>query len=359
MSILEKIGLELIWFDSMGAKSSSLAIKTSKGYIVIDPGAAAMQPSYPLSSSKKRELRRIAIKKIAEYVRLSSLIIITHYHYDHHFLPIDKDIDDPHIFSGKKLCIKNPNKYINESQWNRSRKFINEILKQYNLSIESFESDPLETVFPDPVQDLEIALSKDYGDYMKRREEILLKGRKWFNKLVDLWSNGKWLREIRLNDNTEITWCDGKYIDYGDTELYVLDPWFHGIEYDRTGWVTPVIIKKENFTIFYSSDLMGPIIEDYADYVIKLDPDIIVLDGPPTYLFPYLFNRINLQRSIDNLIHIIQNITPDLIIYDHHLLREKKWRTRVKKVFEEAKKHGVLIITASEYFGNKPLIDTL
>jgi len=343
----------------MGAKSSSFAIKTSKGYIVIDPGAAAMQPSYPLPSMKKRELRKIAIKKIAEYVRLSNLVIITHYHYDHHFLPTDKDVNDPLILCGKKLCIKNPNKYINESQWNRSRRFIDEILKQYNLNIESFETDPLETIFHDPVQDLEKALSKDYGDYMKRREEILLKGRRWFEKLTGLWSNGKWIKEIKLDDNTQITWCDGKYIDHGDTVLHILDPWFHGMEYDRTGWVIPLIIRKKNFTIFYSSDLMGPIIEDYADYIIKLDPDIIILDGPPTYLFPYLFNRINLRRSIDNLIRIIQSITPELIIYDHHLLREKKWRSRVKEVFEEAKKRDISIITASEYFGHKPLIDTL
>lgn len=51
-------------------------------------------------------------------------------------------------------------------------------------------------------------MSRDYGDYMSRRQEILRRGREWFNKLVDLWSRGKWVREISL-DGIEITWCDG------------------------------------------------------------------------------------------------------------------------------------------------------
>jgi len=38
----------LIWFDSMGAKSSCILVDTPDIKILVDPGAAAMQPSYPL-----------------------------------------------------------------------------------------------------------------------------------------------------------------------------------------------------------------------------------------------------------------------------------------------------------------------
>jgi len=137
-----------------------------------------------------------------------------------------------------------------------------------------------------------------------------------------------------------------------------LEPWFHGVEYDRTGWVTPVVIRRPGCVVFYSSDLMGPEIEDYADYVAKLKPDIVVLDGPPTYLFPYMLSRVNLARAVENAIAIV-NSRPKLVIYDHHLLREKRWRERVAEVFREASKIGVEVLTAAEYLGSRPLIDRL
>ncbi len=359
MGLLERISVELLWFDSLGAKSSSLAIWTSRGLVVIDPGAAAMQPSYPLPRERKRFLRRQAITRIKQYVSRAGLVIVTHYHYDHHFLPSDPDIGDPWIYCGKILCVKNPNKYINESQWGRARRFIGEILGLHGVSLESYEINALEEDFPDPVEGLERALSRDYGDYMARRKELLEKGRRWFMKLARLWGSGRWLDEIRLGDGTVIMWCDGRVIEYGDTVIRVLEPWFHGIEYDRTGWVLPVVIEKSGYRIFYSSDLMGPVIEDYADYIIRLKPDIIVLDGPPTYLYPYMFNRINLGRAVENAVEIVSCAKPKLIIYDHHLLRERRWRERVQPVFMEAVRQGVDVMTASEYLGKKPLIDTL
>ncbi len=357
MGILEENGVTLLWFDSMGAKSSSIAIETSRGLIVVDPGAAAMQPSYPLPSIVKREFRRKALKKIASFVEKAVAVFITHYHYDHHFLPSEPEVGDPSIYYGKLLVLKNPNKYINESQWCRSRKFLEQLLELRGKKLSEYLVDPVETEFYDPVEFLEKALTRDYGDYMGRRMELLEKGRRWFRKLVGLWSSSEWVREIDLGD-TRIEWGDGRRYEFGDTIVEVLDPWFHGIEYDRTGWVTPLYIRRGNLRIFYTSDLMGPVIEDYAEYIARLKPDIVVLDGPPTYLFPYMFNRINLRRAVENALTII-SCRPELIIYDHHLLREGRWRERVREVFIEASRNDVELLTAAEYYGEKPLIDMI
>jgi len=48
-----------------------------------------------------------------------------------------------------------------------------------------------------------------------------------------------------------------------------------------------------------------------------------------------------------------------LVIYAHHLLRERRWRERVSEVFEEARREDVAIMTASEYLGRPPIIDTI
>ena len=98
-----KISTELIWFDSMGAKSSSVLITTPDISILIDPGCAEMQPSYPLGKEEKKALRQKALEEIIKASKKADVIFISHYHYDHHTLPKEAG----KIYSGKKLWIKN------------------------------------------------------------------------------------------------------------------------------------------------------------------------------------------------------------------------------------------------------------
>lgn len=358
-NILGEHGVHLIWFDSLGAKSSSVAVETGRGVVVIDPGAAAMQPSYPLPGEEKVVLRRKAKQAIYKWLKKALIVIITHYHYDHYFIPGDPEFPEENPLAGKTIYAKNPNKYINESQWSRARIFLRALLGFYNDRLENHLIDPVEEEFRDPVEDLEISMEKSFGDYDERRRELLEKGRRWFEKLSRrLWSGEKWVGEIQLGDGTHVLWGENKTIDLSDTRIRILEPWFHGLEYDRTGWITPVIIEKKGFKVFYTSDVMGPIIEDYAYYIAREKPDVVILDGPPTYLFPYMFNKINLSRAVENAIEIIRS-HPSLVVYDHHLLREKKWRKRVEQVFQTARREGVKVLTAAEYLGKKPLIDTI
>ena len=356
--LLDQAGILLVWFDSFGAKSSCIAVDTGNGYILIDPGAAAMQPSYPLPSDEKRLLRRKAVEKIIKVSKNTNIIIITHYHYDHHLRPTDKDLSGYGLYDDKTIYIKNPNEYINHSQWERARLFLEELLARYNKKLDDYLVKPPRRRYRDPLYELRYIHTRDYGDYTSRRIELLEKGRKWFEKLVDLWRNQPWIRDNIVVGDTRIYWGEGRTIKKGTTRIRIGKPCFHGIEYDRTGWVTPVYIENRGYKIFYSSDLMGPIIEDYAYMIIDYNPDIVILDGPPTYLFPYMFNRINLERAIDNVKKIIDN-KPSLIIYDHHLLRDPRWRTYIKELFEYAKQRNVPLITASEAYGEKPLIDKI
>jgi len=360
-SLLNSYGVELLWFDSMGAKSSSLAVSTSEGLLVIDPGAAAMQPSYPLDDSRKTALRAEAVRRIEKYVTRATAVIITHYHYDHHLRVGDPHLrSSPNPYSGKFLIMKNPNTYINASQWERARELIRDLALMSGAEFEDLLTEPEARAFQDPVPHLREAHGRDWGTYLRRREELLRKGRAWFSKLAEgVWGRGPWVREAGLPDGTRLVWGDGKSFSFGDVKVKVFPPWFHGIEYDRTGWVTPVLIDVPGARIMYSSDLMGPAIEDYASRIIAERPDILVLDGPPTYLFPYMLNRINLRRAVENAVRIIRECSPELVIYDHHLLRERRWRERVREVFEAAAGEGVKLLTAAECLGSKPLIDTL
>jgi len=128
--ILGEARIRLLWFDSLGVKSSSFTMESSVGKIIVDPGAAAMQQSYPLPSSEKRMLRKKALAEISRELAESIAAIITHYHYDHHFLPSDMDSYSTDAWLNKLIIAKNPNMYINESLWSRSRKFLGEIIEK-------------------------------------------------------------------------------------------------------------------------------------------------------------------------------------------------------------------------------------
>ncbi len=343
--LLVELGVYPVWSDSMGVKSYSLLVKTSRGSVFIDPGAAALQPGFPLPSDVKKMLRVKAVGEIAGHLLDTDYIVITHYHHDHFLYPSDKDLGNPYIYRGKTLYVKDPNRYINKSQWGRSRVFLSELLSLAGSSLEEYLCEPLTTVFPDPVEELEYAHRRDYGGYALRRRELLLKGRRWFESLRGSWSSGGWIREpINLDDGTSIFFADGRTFSIGDTRLEFTKPLFHGIEYDRTGWVVSLWLEKKNYRLFISSDLMGPIIEDYTYMIIDNKPDIVFMDGPPVYLFPYMMNRINLNRAIENIKLIIDS-QPLFIVYDHHLLRSPRWRGFAGEVLDYASKKGVLITT--------------
>lgn len=360
LGTLEELGVELLWFDSMGAKSASICVRTGSSTVVVDPGAAAMQPSYPLPPSEKRRLRREAVRAITRCWEEAGVVVVTHYHYDHHIPPGDPDLGDAHrLFLGKTLVLKNPNTYINESQWRRAREFIARVLELAGDRIENHFEQPRQLDFPDPVEELSASMRRDFGDYAPRRRELLEKGRAWFRSLVEkLWSRGPWVSEVEL-PNLRILWGEGRVLELGGARIRVLGPWFHGIEYDRTGWVTPLVIEVGGRRVFYTSDLMGPQIDDYAYAIARERPRVVIADGPPTYLFPYMLNRVNLRRAVENMVYIVENSGAELVIYDHHLLREKRWRERVSEVFRAARRVGVEVLTAAEYMGRRPLIDTL
>jgi len=353
---LDKISVKLVWFDSMGAKSSCILIETPDVCILVDPGASGMQPSYPLPDILKRYFNLKAHKEIEEAGRKADVTVITHYHYDHHTLPSTLMLDANALYKGKKLLAKNPNFYINNSQWKRARIFFSEIFEKYgNSKLDEKLVEPEDLSFPDPMSELPLASRKDYGDYNVRKKELLEKGRKWFRKLCDMWVSNPWVPEVKFQ-NLEIKFADEKTFKFNDTTIRFTGPLFHGLEFDRVGWVIAFTVEYSGEKILFSSDLQGPEIEDYAAWIIDENPDFLVLDGPPTYLFGYMLNRINLNRAVENLCWIISETKTPIIIYDHHLLRDVKYRERVEKVYDVAKRESKAVLTAAEFLGEEPMI---
>ena len=226
-----KLSFKPVWFDSLGAKSSCVLVETPDVKIIIDPGVAAMQPSFPATPEEKETWKREGEEAIKKVLKEANLVVISHYHYDH-FLR-----GDPEIYREKTLFVKNPNEYINLSQRKRALEFFREIVKCFaGKELEYFFSKNDKKNYPDPLKVLPLATSRDFGDYRERKRELLLKGKRWFDRLKRAWCEWPQIPELDLN-GVEVLFPEGKEFTFGDTRVRFTEPLFHGIEFSRVGWV--------------------------------------------------------------------------------------------------------------------------
>lgn len=106
-------------FDSFGVRSMATFVETDDLKILIDPGVSLAPLRYglephPLEWQRLDETWEV-IKKYAED---AEVLVVTHYHYDHH------DPDYPELYSGKTVFIKHPTQNINRSQKDRATFFL-------------------------------------------------------------------------------------------------------------------------------------------------------------------------------------------------------------------------------------------
>ncbi len=108
--------------DSMGTRSMACFVSTKDVNILIDP-SVSLGPLRYNKPPHARELKRMnehwnAIKK---YARKADILIITHYHYDHH------NPEYPSMYKGKIVFVKHPLENINKSQKKRAAYFLEKI----------------------------------------------------------------------------------------------------------------------------------------------------------------------------------------------------------------------------------------
>ena len=345
----EKISFQPIWFDSLGAKSTCTRVETPDLSILIDPGVAAMQASFPASKEEKRQWKAQGRKAIEEASDVD-IIVISHYHHDHYIW------EDVNFYRGKTIYAKDPNRFINRSQRQRAEKFYQEICNRFGeLKLDEVLREAQGRQYPDPLDELPLARGKDFGDYQERREELLRKGRKRFHRMAAEWNRYRVIPELSF-EGCRVFWADSREFRFGGTAIKFSRPLFHGIEYTGLGWVIATVVTCGGEKLIHSSDLNGIYIEDYARWLIEEDPDVLILDGPPTYLRGYLLSEINLRRCIDNICRVIEEASTELIILDHHLCREPRFKEKLARVYETARGEGKAVTTAAEYLGKVPKV---
>jgi hypothetical protein len=348
---LKNLALTPVWFDSLGAKSACTLVKTPDTSVLIDPGIAVMHPSFPASQGEKMAWFRKGREAIKKAAREAEVVVISHYHYDH-FIDFDRE-----LYRNKLLLAKNPNYFINDSQRKRAERFYDNLCRCFGETrLGSILCEAEKREYGDPMESLPLARSRDFKDYATRKRELLEKGGKWFRDRVEKWREYGVIPEVKFSE-IEVKYPEGREFIFKNTRLRFTEAFFHGIEYSRVGWIFATVVEYGGEKLIHSSDMNGPIIEDYARWIIQEDPNVLILDGPMTYMLGYLLNRINLSRAVENACRIAQETRrTELIIYDHHLPREPGFRERTKDFWDLAKGEGKTALTAAEYLGKPPAV---
>jgi len=258
-------------------------IYTDDVSIFIDPAVSLAPWRFSLKPHplELKQLECVA-SKICEVAKDVDVIVLTHYHYDHHdpgkHVPVD-------IYEGKDVIIKDPRNNINVSQRIRASRFLK--------------------------------LIKDKA------------------------------RNIIVGDGREFT--------YGKTKLLLSKPVPHGVD-SRLGYVTEVLIDDGDYKIIHTSDVEGPVTNDAVEFILNNRPDLIIIDGPPTYLVGHHFTEDVISRSISNLARIVSALGDVTIVLDHHLLRDLNYREFYSEVIKHGASTKARVMCAAEFMGMEPML---
>jgi len=112
-----------IAFETLGTRGMATFVKTKDVKIFIDPGVALAPkryglPPHPIELKREEE----HWKQIVKFATKSDVLIITHYHYDHH-----NPWKNLEIYKKKTILVKHPTEKINKSQKQRSAFFLEQI----------------------------------------------------------------------------------------------------------------------------------------------------------------------------------------------------------------------------------------
>lgn len=136
--------------DSLGTRSMATYVETSDLSVLIDPAVALGPHRYGLPPHPL-ELQRAEThwEWIKEAAIRAEVLVVTHYHYDHH------DPGEPQLYDDKRVFLKHPTEKINKSQKERAAYFL-EGIEGYPREVEysdggSYEFGKSKIRFSEPV----------------------------------------------------------------------------------------------------------------------------------------------------------------------------------------------------------------
>ncbi len=146
--------------------------------------------------------------------------------------------------------------------------------------------------------------------------------------------------------------ADAKEFEHGSTSIKFSHPVYHGTN-PKLGYVVEVSIACGGEKLVFTSDVEGPSVAQQVEFIIQENPDLVILDGPMTYMLGFRYSRQSLALSVENMKRLIKETAVKTILPEHHFMRDLKYKERIAEVYESAVEKGVKVITAAEYLGRE------
>ena len=157
----------------------------------------------------------------------------------------------------------------------------------------------------------------------------------------------------KVSKTSEVIPADGTEHDVGKVHLEFSPPFFHGPENSKLGWVISTLVDDGKTRFIHTSDVQGPLTDDATNWIIEKNPDLVFLCGCLTYFLGWRYPTKLLDIAHQNVIKILENTDLNTIIIDHHLVRDKNFRQKIKPVYDRAEELGKKIQTAAQFMGEK------
>ncbi len=283
---MKNLILKPLAFESLGVRSMASKIQTPDIRILIDPGLSLGIRFGLLPHPEEYRIRSQLRKVILKEAEKSDIITISHYHQDHY----------------------TPN-YVDNTLIGSSSEEAREIVKDRVLII------------------------KDYRAYVN----ISQRKRGWFFK------------KFAQRYAKKILVADGNEFQFGSTILKLSQPVLHGEENSGLGWVVMLTIKYDEEKITFASDIQGPMVENTLDLILKENPELLIIGGPPLYLKGNLLKNSSLEKAKKNILTLSDKI-PTIII-DHHLMRSSDCIEFLAQARTNAQLKGHIVQSAAEFNG--------
>jgi len=149
-----------------------------------------------------------------------------------------------------------------------------------------------------------------------------------------------------------LEYADGRTVYFGKTRICFSRAVYHGTN-PRLGYVTEVSASHGGEKVVHTSDVEGPSLNDQIGFVLKEKPNVLIVDGPMTYMLGFRYSHKSLEISNQNLVKTIEKTDLHTLVIDHHFLRDLNYKARIKPVYEAAKARKVKVQTAAEYAKKK------
>ena len=266
--------------ESIGCRSLATYVEAGRLKIFIDPGVALAPRRYGLPPHELEiGVKEMVWDEIVDHASKSDIVIVTHYHYDHHN-PWDS-LEE--VYGDKVVILKDFKNNINPSQIRRSH-FLLHRLEGAGIDI------------------------------------------------------------------SEIEVGDGRSFEFDDIHISFSEPFYHG-DSPRLGYVVMVLIEYGDERFLFTSDVEGMMYEAPLNHVLTVRPNIILMDGPPTYLKRY--DEEVISYTFESIKKVCQIPELKTLILDHHFTRDKNYRDILQSNLLNMDCE-VRIVNIAEYMGVEP-----